>query len=504
MKKTVVAILICLIVVLTIGLAGCSQGVDKLFGKQDKVSYSLQEVTGLNVNKSAYIEDSDEFGLATFRYYNTLDGKTYYSLFNFETSTMIVTDSTLEIIQISDGLYAQINTESKYILYGKDGLIASGLEGTIIGNEFYDKNSETTYYIGMDGLLKKSQSPFEERLRYGELIQIGDYQAKPVDNGNNYGFKFYNQKGKYVGEFFPQVDLNVSLEAEANAIWLIGNKFFCQYLTLSYADNDKFDLFIEGKKYDINTYCYDVKSGKSKKVKFNYYVQATQELYDDSVILKISDIVDKGLTASYVQSFGLDAVGNITVKVDLQKMLKGATSAKEYCGADGKQQLLLSNATDSCLYEGNKCIVKFAKNINATINSDTVKVNNKIYTLSGKLIINIADVNSYKYTDDGKLAYSMQDKDDTDKTRYYIYDIVNDNTREITAGIGESVTFSDNYYKVGDKVYFYVLESQAIDNVQSINAVYYYFASEKSYKKVYKVITTDGNAKYYVYNEYVK
>ena len=46
MKKTAVALLICLVVVLTIGLAGCSQGVDKIFGKQEKVNYSLQEVTG--------------------------------------------------------------------------------------------------------------------------------------------------------------------------------------------------------------------------------------------------------------------------------------------------------------------------------------------------------------------------------------------------------------------------------------------------------------------------
>ena len=45
MKKTAVALVICLVVVLTIGLAGCSQGVDKIFGKQEKVSYSLQEVT---------------------------------------------------------------------------------------------------------------------------------------------------------------------------------------------------------------------------------------------------------------------------------------------------------------------------------------------------------------------------------------------------------------------------------------------------------------------------
>ncbi|MGN0788291.1 MAG: hypothetical protein ACI4MY_00015 [Christensenellales bacterium] len=504
MKKTAVALLICLVVVLTIGLAGCSQGVDKLFGKQEKVSYSLQEVTALNVRQEATIINSDDFGLVTFRFYNAIDGKTYYSLYNFETNRMIVTDSTLNIIQICDGLYAQINAEGKYILYGADGLIASGLEGTISGDEFYDKNSETTYYIGIDGKLKKSQSPFEERLRYGETFELGDYQAKPVYLGGDYGFKFYTQQGKYVGEFFPQVDFNLSQGTESNAMWIIGNKIFCQCLTLSYADNDKFDLFIEGVKYDLNTYCYDVKSGKSKKVKFNYYVQATQEMFDDSVILKVSDIVDKGLSASYVQSFGLDTVGNITVKVDLQKMLKGATSARAYIGADGKQQLLLSNATDSCLYESNKCLVKFSKDVNATISRDTVKVNDKIYTLSGKLIIDIADVNSYGYTDYGQLTYSMQDKDDSDKTRYYIYDIVNDSTREITAGVGESVTFDNRYYKVGDKVYFYALENQVIDNVQSIYAVYYYDASETSSKIIYRVDTTDGNAKFYLFNEYTK
>lgn len=504
MKKTAVALLICLVVVLTIGLAGCSQGVDKIFGKQEKVSYSLQEVTGLNVRQESTIINSDDFGMVTFRFYNAIDGKTYYSVYNFETKQMIITDSTLNVMQISDGLYAQINAEGKYALYGKDGLIESGLEGTINGNEFYDKNSKTTYYIGIDGKLKKSQSPFEDRLHYGETYDFGDYQAKPVFSGGDYGFKFYTQQGKYVGEFFPKVDFNLSQETDINATWIIGNKIFCQCLTLSYADNDKFDLFIEGDKYDVDTYCYDVKSGKSKKVKYNYYVQATQELFDDCVILTVADIVDKGLSAPYVQSFGLDTVGNITVKVDLQKMLKGATSARAYYGADGKQQLLLSNATDSCLYESNKSLVKFSKSVNATISRDTVKVNDKIYTLGGKLIIDIADVNSYDYTDYGQLTYSMQDKDDANKTRYYIYDIVNDNTREITAGIGESVSFDNRYYQVGNKVYFYALDNRVIDNVKSIYAVSYYDASETSSKIVYRVDTTDGTSKYYVFNEYVK
>lgn len=156
------------------------------------------------------------------------------------------------------------------------------------------------------------------------------------------------------------------------------------------------------------------------------------------------------------------------------------------------------------MYESNKSLVKFSKSVNATISRDTVKVNDKIYTLGGKLIIDIADVNSYDYTDYGQLTYSMQDKDDADKTRYYIYDIVNDNTREITAGIGESVSFDNRYYQVGNKVYFYALDNRVIDNVQSIYAVSYYDASETSNKIVYRVDTTDGTSKYYVFNEYVK
>lgn len=151
-------------------------------------------------------------------------------------------------------------------------------------------------------------------MHYGETYDFGDYQAKPVFSAGDYGFKFYTQQGKYVGEFFPKVDFNLSQETDINATWIIDNKIFCQCLTLSYADNDKFDLFIEGDKYDVDTYCYDVKSGKSKKVKYNYYVQATQELFDDCVILTVADIVDKGLSAPYVQSFGLDTVGNITSK----------------------------------------------------------------------------------------------------------------------------------------------------------------------------------------------
>ena len=75
------------------------------------------------------------------------------------------------------------------------------------------------------------------------------------------------------------------------------------------------------------------------------------------------------------------------------------------------------------MYEGNKSLVKFSKSVNATISRDTVKVNDKIYTLGGQLIIDIADVNSYDYTDYGQLTYSMQDKDDANKTRYYIYKI---------------------------------------------------------------------------------
>lgn len=63
--------------------------------------------------------------MVTFRFYNAIDGKTYYSVYNFETKRMIITDSTLNVIQISDGLYAQINAEGKYALYGKDGLIES-------------------------------------------------------------------------------------------------------------------------------------------------------------------------------------------------------------------------------------------------------------------------------------------------------------------------------------------------------------------------------------------
>ncbi|MGN0765662.1 MAG: hypothetical protein ACI4MO_04210 [Christensenellales bacterium] len=504
MKKTAVAILMCLIVVLTIGLAGCSQGVDKLFGKQEKVSYSLQEVTEIEMGSEAIMQDCDTFGMAIFRYYSTLESETYYSLYNFEKNSMIVNNSKLQIIKISQGLYAQINAEGKYILYGVDGLIESGLEGTIIGESFYDKNSGTTYYIGINGKLKTTKSPFAEIITYEDVYTLGDYKIRAVGSASSYGFEFFNQKGESVGKFFAKTDFNLSSNATLNQMWIVDNKIFAQYTVLSYTSKDKFDLYEGGEKYNVITYCYDIKSGKSKETKFEYVVKDVVEMSDDSVILKVANISEKSTTAEYVQAFGVDAVGNLTVKVDLQKLLKGATGVSVRKGADGKSQLILKNDAETCLFEGKDCLVKFNNATNATISQDTVKVNNKIYTLGGKLIIDISEVISYNYTDDGKLTYSMKDKDDPSKTRYYIYDIVKDSTREITTGFGESVVFNSQYYKVGNKLYFYTLESQKIDNVQNISYVDSYGISDTSYKQIFRVAKTDGSVKYYVYAQSTK
>ncbi|MGN0771066.1 MAG: hypothetical protein ACI4MI_00575 [Christensenellales bacterium] len=500
MNKKIIAITVCLIVVMAVVMTGCSQGVDKLFGKQSKIEYSLQTVQGLNVHDDAVMTSLDDFGLATFKYYNAGEDKTYYSLFNFETGNMIINNSTLPIIGIYDGLYAQLNLESKYILYGVEGMIASELEGSISDGCFYDKNNDVRYYIGIDGKLKKTTSPFEEIVRYNDVFELGDYKARAVASANGFGFKFYNAKGNFVGEFYPVTDLELSSSADNSAIWTIDNKIFLQYTTPSYADDDKFDLFIGGEKYDLTTYCYDVKSGKSKKVNFKYYVFGVYNQFDNGVILTVADIVDKSLTAQYAQAFGLDSVGNIDVKVDLQKLLKGTTTVSVRYGADGKEQLLLSNGTDTCLYEGNKCLVSLSDSMDATIRNDTVKINDRIYTTQGKQIIDASQVNSYVYTISGQIAYSMQDKDDTLKTRYFIYDISEDSAREIVPGVDESVTFASVYYKVGTKVYFYALQGEAIDNVQSIELVNIYSVDLSSSKRIYKVTTTDGKVAYYTFN----
>ncbi|MGN0797317.1 MAG: hypothetical protein ACI4M5_03840 [Christensenellales bacterium] len=262
-------------------------------------------------------------------------------------------------------------------------------------------------------------------------------------------------------------------------------------------------MYIEGTKCNLNTYVYDIKSGKSKEIKFNYYIADVVEEFDDSVILKVCNIVDKQTTAPYVQSFGFDVVGNLTVKIDLQKMLKGANEASISIGVGGKPQLLLSNTTDVSLFEDKECIFTISKGVNAFVFLDMVMIDGKAYTLNGDIIID-EDVLDVDISFDGKLLYSKQDKDDVDKIRYYIYDIAKGSEREITVGAGESVTFRSDYYQVGKKVYFYALERQVIDNVQSINAIDNYWTSDGSNKTIYKVTTTDGSEKYYVFNQYYK
>ncbi|MGN0797318.1 MAG: hypothetical protein ACI4M5_03845 [Christensenellales bacterium] len=235
MKKISVAILICLVIVLTISLAGCSnQDVNKLFGEQKELAFSLQELTGLNVEEGAIMTGGiDDFGLAVFRYTLSTTGKTYYTLFNFETNTSINT-STLEFIKINDGLYYQINEQDKYILTGAKGNVVSGVEGSVNGKEFYATESNTTYYVAPDGQIKTSSKAFEERVSYGDTYECGDYQEKEVSGG----YKYYTQQGEYVGSLFPKVDFDLLNSAVPTEEVTIANKKIFQYLTPTYDDNE--------------------------------------------------------------------------------------------------------------------------------------------------------------------------------------------------------------------------------------------------------------------------
>jgi hypothetical protein len=346
---------------------------------------------------------------------------TYYSLYNVEKNTFIVDNVAEPIEQINDTLYCTLNViDNQYTLYDSaSGVYATGVEGAYINGIFTRKNG-ARIYVAPNGKIKEESNPFVKVIP-ADAYEIGDYY---VSGSMNDGiFDVYNEKGELKHSVNMPIELNISVDAELNTYWMIGNKIFFQTERVLPAMEEDYDYFVNNEKIDLDTYYYDLKKGSGKELKnFDYFIEDCYSMNDSTVIAEVQKIADGSLSQTYVQSF--NASGKVAV--DLQKLVPGATDVDM---VDENRIALSDSSGYTYIYKGKKRVATIYGDFdiagNYAYNYDYTNETLDIYDFKGNAVLNLENVIEFSHTYDGNLTYSVKPEvvDAPTYASLYVFDV---------------------------------------------------------------------------------
>ncbi len=361
MKKSFSLITSVLLCSLTLSATGCVDDRIAKLAPEYKGAYTIQvkdisETLGNQNYTFTDSEDIDKTGLVVLS--STKEEKTSYSLFDLTTqSFMSGGKSNTPIYPLDDGLFysTALNTETgknSYTLYSRDWKKEMGEGSVSLDGVFKLDSNNVRTFVNVDGNVVEEKDPFKEifnNKKADKCIPVGKFFISYDSSAN---LVVYNAKGKKVRTMNPTLKLGLSTESEFFFYehWKIGNKIFMQVRTLLSDTESSYDVYTNGKKYDLATYSYDVKEDKLATVKdFHYIVKSVEPANASNVLLHIQEIKNKQVVKeSYLQAFNSRG----QVSIDLQNLVSGAMRYDYDAISDFSY--LWDSAGYTHIYEGNK------------------------------------------------------------------------------------------------------------------------------------------------------
>ena len=233
----------------------------------------------------------------------------------------------------------------------------------------------TRYYVNGEGDVVQEGGLFD--LVCSEEIELEDFY---VDLNGRSLFVFEKEDMSFV----RTVDMNafdIPAGAEDGESWFIGNTLYSQYIVELPEDAEEYSFFENGRKYNLLTLSYNVKSDKAKEIDFDYVVDYAYGYSalnkDDCILLDVVDVKDGYLVGDcYVQCFDK----NCKVDTDLQSILPGANDV-EIIG----EYVYLSSDSQTV-------ILKEKEVVNTIYSSDFTQVGNLAYVMPTDSRIDIYDL----------------------------------------------------------------------------------------------------------------
>ncbi|MBR4942932.1 MAG: hypothetical protein IKZ28_02780 [Clostridia bacterium] len=468
--------------VMTLGaifsLSSCNK-ISKLYPYEGNYNLITSDFNGVLPNTSTYeTTDTESNGLIVLR-----NDSGYYEIVDLMAGTKLNV-GTSPVYSLDDGLFYTTNDDDTYTLYYNTEKLQDHIKGAIDDSIFYKESGERIY-INVDGDAITESNPFKEILPKKEALKVGKYYVSQDSST----FKIFDKKANYVRTIDLYLDGKIPKDAEISASWTIKEKYFFQTKRELPVTNKKYTYSLDGIKYELKTYSYNVKNGNLRELK-NFKYSVANRGYalsnDKAELLQVQEIKDKSITSTpYLQSF--NKFGFIYSNV--QKIVPGA----KYISYTGNYTIITDAYGDRHVFDENKKLVTLKDEMSicggyvyALLNGNLILYNAKTQNPSN-IIKGVKNLNAN--TEYGKLAFIKDDM-------FHLYDCAGTSDVRLNC---DSYTVSYNYYVVtsGATKTIVFSNGEYVSNLQSCTSLGSSYADETRYE-LFKLVTSDNKTNYRV------
>lgn len=497
-------------------IAACNRNTQKLVDGPETVVSTKFSQNAFSTSGSVYnFMSSDDMGnivvQETTANVSTGASIVTYKLFNLKTKRFSSFMSSDPISMITDGFFYSVKTtnvdglpldpsEHVYTLYDGNSILTSNVKGEVRGSMFVQTDG-TRWYVNINNEVEKEKNPFNPVLE-NNAMEVGDFYVVRTSSDT---CQVFNEDGEFEYAFSVTEKLNLAEGVEINTIWTVQNKIFAQVYAALPDDAKKYDFITEEngemKKYDLMTYSYSLKRDNVKEIKnFDYFVEDVYEENEKSVILEVSEIVDKRISQSdIIQAFDQNA----NIAFNIQKLVPGACDFESF----GDYVRFDDLAGFTHIYKERKLIMSVPSSSLGSINTVgdclyySISGTLSVYSLEEGEVVHAAEnVTNYGKTANGNIWYQTYDAM-TSTTRYAVYDVEEDDVDIDTYNATQQIVSSTrNYYIVYNTTmnsYTICFPDSSYSDITSSNPIavvgsYYEEESEDIYSTHIIFCTTEG------------
>lgn len=393
-KKITVMIAIVLIVVFSSLLTACdstSGTITAIFEdfEYEEPNYEMQTLSAIkdltfNTFNSQFIVFKDILDDDSFDY--------TYTAYGIKSQKILYQGSFKPELSTIDNMFYVVNSEEKTTSYYTDqGLLVKDNSTSV-------SSTNGTYYLSNGDTIAKNfkgetvLSSSSDKLIYyasSSAVNVNDYYVQILGSAK---YHIFDTDGKYLKSIDLANDIGHGEESAIINV-LFDNTIIIQIMKALPSDSTDYDLYVEENKISLKTYTYDIEKDKLKEQKkFNYIIgknygdENSKHLY--LLVSKIND--DKTLSEPILQCFDKD----LKVDVDIQKLLKGATSIEVLPYAE----VAVTNGVSTAIYNVKTKLTEYP-------NSSRIRANSG-YFVSGNNFYDILGERVFTLTGDQELYYS--------------------------------------------------------------------------------------------------
>lgn len=458
MKKlvTIFALLLCVLMVFASCGAEKPLKLDKDALNESNVltNVSSKELTAV----AGYTYNSGCYNLAMFTKLNS-DGSTIYKVVNIKSGAVIKEKTISADDRIADRSSIYLSTKGSFIISKENGTYTLyKADGTSIGTAKTEPTfvndcaviGETVYRYDTKTLENKdtySYSSLNGELPSATGYQYSNYYICPITNG----FAVYNNHYEYIGEYVLP-----GYAVDGDYFVLKNGNVLVQYRVTLPDDAKKYDLVINGVKYDLVQKIVKAKNLSEKDVSLDYYVLELNFVDSESNFFKKN--IDNVAYVSKIENKMYDENAAITVSMSN----KGKTRI-----IYDEQYLSYYPIGNGYLMATTKSDINFIldKNLNVVAKVSNLETYTEKYLLTDTAIYDydlkkLADLNvstDVKYIYDTRVGnnFIFYEYDENGHKDYYIYNGAFTKIADYSEGQTSVNCYNSSMYTV----------SQTVDNV---------------------------------------